>query len=147
MTAALCRAKVPYDWVIVQAGGNDLGWDRTPTDILEAIKKVWDLALGKGAKVLALTVTEHAEASKRNLERMRELNEMILGHEQSGFFVADVGKAIPYTGMPEQEKKRIWSDGLHLTKAGYELMGDVIADEIIRVAETLPSVLQGRMKL
>ena len=139
--------RVHYDWVIIQAGGNDLGWNQTPEQIFQALKRVWSIALLSGAKVLALTVTEHAGASAKNMARLKALNELISSHQEDGFFTADIAKAIPYTEMPEEERKEIWDDGVHLTKVGYERMGDAIADRLIEMTKTLPKMLQGRMKL
>ncbi|KAK4692416.1 hypothetical protein P7C71_g4787, partial [Lecanoromycetidae sp. Uapishka_2] len=147
LTKALSNANLHYDWVIIQAGGNDLGWNRSPEEIFQALKAVWSIALKAGTKVLALTVTEHAGASRKNLERLKTLNEMISDHQEDGFFTADIDKAIPFFDMPEDEREKIWDDGVHLTKAGYERMGDAIADRLIEITKTLPNLLQGRMKL
>jgi len=118
LSRVMSNTNVHYDWVIIQAGGNDLGWNRTPEQIFQAMKALWSIALNAGTKVLALTVTEHAGASPKNLERMKALNELISSHQRDGFFTADIAKAIPYTDMPEDERKKIWDDGLHLTKEG-----------------------------
>lgn len=147
LTKAMGNTSVHYDWVIIQAGGNDLGWNRTPDEIFQALKGLWSIPLKADAKVLALTVTEHAGASPKNLGRLKALNEMISDHQEDGFFTADIDKAIPYVDMPEDERKQIWDDGVHLTKAGYERMGDAIADRLIEIIRTLPKLLQGRMKL
>ncbi|KAL2038901.1 hypothetical protein N7G274_008423 [Stereocaulon virgatum] len=147
MTKIFSSTNVHYDWIVLQAGGNDLGWNRTPEQIFEALKKVWSIALQAGTKVLALTVTEHAGASAKNMARLRALNELILAHQEDGFFTADVAKAIPYTDMPEEERNEVWDDGVHLTKVGYERMGDAIAHRLIEITKTLPKMLQGRMKL
>jgi lysophospholipase L1-like esterase len=49
---AMDNVKVKYDWVIIQAGGNDLAWNNTPEAIFEGLKAVWDIPLKAGAKVL-----------------------------------------------------------------------------------------------
>ena len=46
----------------------------------------------------------------------------------------DLRAAIPYFSMSEQLREEIWDDGLHLTQAGYKMMGDVIG---ARMAELL----------
>jgi len=45
-------AKITYDWVIIQAGGNDLAWNNTPETIFEGLKAVWEIPLKAGAKVM-----------------------------------------------------------------------------------------------
>ena len=147
LTKAMNDTNMHYDWVIIQAGGNDLGWNRTPDQIFAALKPMWSIALQAGTKVMALTVTEHAGATPKNLERLKHLNEMISNHQEDGYFVADIAKAIPYNDMPPEERKDIWDDGVHLKKAGYEKMGDAVADRLIEVTKTLPATLQRRMRL
>jgi lysophospholipase L1-like esterase len=38
----------------------------------------------------------------------------------------DLCAAVPYFSMDERLREKIWDDGLHLTKAGYKMMGDAI---------------------
>ena len=35
--------------------------------------------------------------------------------------------------MGEEERERFWDDGLHLTEAGYERMGQVIANRLVEL--------------
>ena len=104
----MATAKVPYDWVIIQAGGNDLAWNSTPEAIYEKIKTVWNIPLKAGAKVMALTVTEHAHSSPIMKAKWENLNSMVSNHDQDGFYVADVAKAIPWTEMGDEDRKKIW---------------------------------------
>lgn len=46
----------------------------------------------------------------------------------------DLCAEIPYFSMNEQLREEIWDDGLHLTQAGYKMMGDAIG---ARMAELL----------
>ena len=48
----------------------------------------------------------------------------------------DLFTAIPYKNMDEEKRDKIWDDGVHLTEAGYDLMGDVVADRLIDLLET-----------
>lgn len=196
METDMNSVKVTYDWVIIQAGGNDLAWKNTPEAIFEGLKAVWDVPLTAGAKVMALTVTEHANSSDRMKQKLESLNSLILNYQRDGFYTADLAKAIPWTGMDESERERIWeyvfsfvvflpfpvsdsadkpsdgcislscsgatqisvgilessftngnanpslrSDGVHLTKEGYELMGDTIADRLIDIIKP-PGMLE-----
>lgn len=125
--------KIHYDWVIVQGGGNDLGWDRTPEDIFAALRVVWDIPLKAGAKVLALTVTEHGNDNAQQNEKREILNALVSSYHADGFYTADLATAIPYKSMPVEKRKKIWSDDTHFTKEGYELMGDAIADRLVEI--------------
>ncbi|KAL9008721.1 MAG: hypothetical protein Q9173_006185, partial [Seirophora scorigena] len=53
-----------YDWIILQAGGNDLASGHQPEAIFVALTHLWDLCAVNGAEVLALTVTETSAESK-----------------------------------------------------------------------------------
>lgn len=52
MKKAMNDVKVTYDWVIIQAGGNDLAWNNTPEAIFEGLKAMWEIPLKAGAKVM-----------------------------------------------------------------------------------------------
>lgn len=130
--------KVAYDWVIIQAGGNDLGWGREPETIFTALKPFWEIPLSTGANVLALTVTEHGNDNAEQFKKRETLNELISNYTDSNhtiaggnYYVADVATAIPYKTMSESDRKLFWSDDTHFTQEGYRLMGDVIADRLI----------------
>ena len=134
--------KVAYDWVIAQAGGNDLGWGRDPETIFKALKPFWEIPLSTGANVLALTVTEHGNDNAEQFAKRVKLNDLISNYTDSNhtygggnYYVADVATAIPYKNMSQSDRKLFWSDDTHLTQAGYALMGDVIADRLIDLVQ------------
>ena len=108
MNKDMSNTKIAYDWVIIQAGGNDLAWSNSPEAIYEKIKTVWDIPLKAGAKVLALTVTEHAHAGPKMKTKWENLNSLVSNHHQDGYYVAQVAKSIPWTGMEEAERHKIW---------------------------------------
>ncbi len=131
-----------YDWIIVQGGGNDLGQGSEPQAVFEGLKIIWRKALSLGAKVMALTVTETSNESPVMRSRYRALNQMILNHQEEGFSPFDLCAAIPYHDMAPDKRKIIWDDGLHLKKAGYDLMGSTIAQHLEKtMSEGLTSKL------
>ncbi|KAL8903818.1 MAG: hypothetical protein Q9207_003678 [Kuettlingeria erythrocarpa] len=73
---------VPYDWIMVLGGTNDLGWGESPDHIYEGLKKVWRLALDTGANVLAMSVLEGEHTSGDIVKRRKELNNRIAYHEE-----------------------------------------------------------------
>lgn len=147
-------------------------------------------------QVLALTITEHANATDVMKQKFELLNALIAKYEKEGFYSADIAKAIPWTELDEAERRRIWeyafsvslplcgpvsgaraifrrhpasmscshvspdglkiswepkanyeiprSDGVHLTRKGYELMGNVISDRLIGIIkeQKAPGMLQ-----
>ena len=123
-------SKNAYDWIIVQGGGNDLGFGHPPERIYEELKNVWKVALNTGARVMALTVTETSDRSTPTRTKYQALNKMIMGHREDRFYVADVCGAIPWPDN-ETEQRRIWDDGLHFRKAGYDMLGDAIGHQVL----------------
>ncbi|CZT00399.1 related to esterase [Rhynchosporium agropyri] len=123
----------PYDWAIVLGGTNDLNQDRLPSDIFPALQKVWAMPLSNNTKVLALTITGCGACMPVVPERRADVNQMILSHQEKGFYTYDLHKAVPYWGMPIDQRKEIWDDTLHFTVKGYDLIGRLLADRIVQL--------------
>ena len=122
--------KAQYDWIIVQGGGNDLLRGKEPQAIFEGLQEIWRKALSSGARVLALNVTETSSAGLKMRSNYNDLNAMIMNHTELGLFPLDLCKAIPYHNMDPDKRKKIWDDGLHFKKSGYDLMGDIVAQRL-----------------
>lgn len=45
--------------------------------------------------------------------------------------------AVPYFALEKHKRNQIWDDGLHLTEAGYEMMGEAIAAHLINLLQSL----------
>ncbi|KAL8930083.1 MAG: hypothetical protein Q9172_000168 [Xanthocarpia lactea] len=101
-------------------------------------EEVWAVALATGANVLALSVLEAQHTVGDVVQRRNDLNEMIAQHSDDRWHYMDLCAAVPYFDMSDFLRERIWDDGLHLTMAGYEMMGQAIAAkliELLRVSE------------
>ncbi|PFH55847.1 hypothetical protein XA68_17516 [Ophiocordyceps unilateralis] len=122
-----------FDWIVLLAGTNDLAYANEAPDIFDALQSCWDMAIARGAKVLALTVPECQARSKWVDETRRKLNDMILAHKQANFYAFDLFSKIPYHSLEQAERDRFWDDGLHLTPDGYDWMGGHVADELLRI--------------
>ena len=48
----------------------------------------------------------------------------------------DLCSAVPYFAMDKAKQKLIWDDGLHLTKDGYEMMGNAIAAHLLELLKS-----------
>ncbi|KAL9027065.1 MAG: hypothetical protein Q9196_004354 [Gyalolechia fulgens] len=129
----------PYDWIIVLGGTNDLGWGEMADEIYEALENVWRVALDTGANVLALSVLEAEDTSGDIVQRRKELNNLIAYHQEDRFFYLDLCAAVPYFSMDDTTREMIWDDGLHLTKHGYEMMGDAIATKLLELVDIVGS--------
>ncbi|KAK2609931.1 hypothetical protein N8I77_003400 [Diaporthe amygdali] len=126
----------PYDWTVILGGTNDLAFQFTAEDIYKALRDVWDVALSKGGRVLACTVPEagvRGAIGERVKARRDELNALILGHRQENFFTFDLNTAIPFWSLAPEERKTYWDDHIHLTPAGYDLMGERIAARLVEI--------------
>ncbi|KAI1079605.1 SGNH hydrolase-type esterase domain-containing protein [Whalleya microplaca] len=129
----------PFDWTIVLGGSNDITWNKQASDIIEALQETWDIPLSEGGKVLALTIPESRTNAKKINDRRSEVNTAIKKYSSPNFFFFDLCEAIPYHAMDVMERSRYWDkDGVHLSREGYDLMGEIIADELIRIMTSLP---------
>ncbi|KAI9053807.1 hypothetical protein LZ554_002755 [Drepanopeziza brunnea f. sp. 'monogermtubi'] len=123
----------PYDWVVFLGGTNDLAFSVPPDRIYDEIKAITDLPLSTGARVLLLTVPE-CSAKSEKLDRNRgELNELLKRDRREGVYSLDLHTKIPYHAMDEDERKKIWDDGLHFTPEGYERVGELVAERLIGI--------------
>lgn len=127
-------ATSPWDLVIVQGGGNDLISRREPEEIIEALRKLWSIALDAGSMVTALTVTKKVTRSEGLARKYDALNELIINEEHKKLYSVDVSRMLPPATMDNIMISRVFdTDGLHLEKKGYELMGDAIASSLIEM--------------
>ncbi|OTB05572.1 hypothetical protein M426DRAFT_137495 [Hypoxylon sp. CI-4A] len=128
------QAKEPYDWTIVLGGTNDLGWGCAVDTIVAGLKRTWDIPLSKGGKVLALTIPDTRAKFKDISERRDQVNQAIKEYKTPNFFYFDLNKAIPYHAMKPEDRPKYWEmDGVHLSADGYNLMGEKIAEHLIRI--------------
>ncbi|KAL0474805.1 SGNH hydrolase-type esterase domain-containing protein [Neurospora intermedia] len=120
----------PFNWAIVLGGTNDLGSNIHPNQIFESLTQIWDMALSRKCKVLALTVPEigsSAGGMKELLDfRRGELNQMIKTYKKPNYYTFDLHAAFPFYAMSEADRERYWDDGVHFTPAGYDRMGNKI---------------------
>ncbi|KAK0628401.1 SGNH hydrolase-type esterase domain-containing protein [Bombardia bombarda] len=123
----------PFDWVIVLGGTNDLAIGVPPESVFEKLREVWDFALRRKCKVLALTVPEAGGFRKRTEPPRIKLNDLIKGYKRTGFHVFDLFAAVPFQSMSAQDKERYWDDGLHFTPDGYDLIGNKIGIMLVSV--------------
>lgn len=128
-----------FDWVIVLGGTNDLAINARPEAIFENLERTWAFAKMRKTKVLALTVPDLAILTRpggpvnRVNERRNELNNMILGYTSQNFYAFDFQKTFSYANMPADDRKRFWDDAVHFSPAGYDRMGELVADSLINI--------------
>ncbi|KAI1761532.1 SGNH hydrolase [Hypoxylon sp. FL1150] len=126
--------KESYDWTVVLGGTNDLGWGSKVEDIIAGLEKAWDIPLSRGGKVLALTIPDTKFQGASLTERRGTINKFIREYKKPNFFSFDLHAAIPYHDMVPSDRPKYWEmDGVHLSAGGYDLMGEKIAEELIRI--------------
>ncbi|KAF4962671.1 hypothetical protein FSARC_9232 [Fusarium sarcochroum] len=125
--------KQSYDWTIVLGGTNDLAYGVPTDNIFAALIDIYDVALSRESKVLALTVPECASKAEESTRARNELNERILNNADTGYYSFDLHSKIPYHSLSEEDRGRYWDDGLHLRDEGYNWMGNHIADALIDI--------------
>ncbi|CAF9927592.1 hypothetical protein IMSHALPRED_007247 [Imshaugia aleurites] len=140
LRSLISTATCPYDWIIVQGGGNDILSCREPNEIIEALRKLWSIAFEAGSKVIALTVTDTIGGETDALRsRYDALNELIVSEEHEKLYSVDVCNMLPPATMENVMVGRIYDrDGVHLGKKGYEMMGDAIASSLIEMIRAEP---------
>ncbi|KAI0597971.1 SGNH hydrolase [Biscogniauxia sp. FL1348] len=123
-----------YDWTIILGGTNDLGWRADEDQIIEGLKKAWDIPLSRGGKVLALTIPDTKYAGDNLPKRRAKVNAAIKAYKKTNFFHFDLASAIPYHAATEADRDAHWcEDGLHMTAAGYDALGARVAEALARI--------------
>ncbi|KAF8060539.1 hypothetical protein HT031_004716 [Scenedesmus sp. PABB004] len=47
----------------------------------------------------------------------------------------DLAAALPFQGLPEEQRWQLWDDGVHLTMAGYDHLGGLVADALLPLVD------------
>ncbi|KAK6840663.1 SGNH hydrolase-type esterase domain-containing protein [Apiospora arundinis] len=129
-------AEDEYDWTIVLGGTNDLAWNVPGRKVLEALQNCWDIPLSKGGKVLALTIPDCEHQGASIGDRRTSVNRAIKTHKQRNFYTYDLFEALPFHNMDPDERYTVWNfDGLHLDAAGYDLMGQKVAEALLKIIQ------------
>ncbi|KAF3010448.1 hypothetical protein E8E14_002127 [Neopestalotiopsis sp. 37M] len=130
--------ELAFDWTIVLGGTNDLGWGHPTDKVLEELEKVWEIPLSRGSKVLALTIPESKHVSEKLIAARKTVNDGIKAYNRQNFYTFDLHEAVPYHSMSGEERVKYWDpDGLHFTAAGYDLIGERVAEGLIKIMHLL----------
>lgn len=131
-------AGVRFDWVIIMAGINDVGGPTvTARDMYTALKALVAEAANYAKRVLVMSCMEvaHEVYHPRMTEVLFEYNAMVetSATEVPGVFFLDMRKKMPYHSLLPEERGVFFDDGVHLTKEGYERMGEIIFHKITSI--------------
>lgn len=137
------------------------GDDSTAEEVLAGLDVLVQMCLKHGSNVLLMTLTEVAMPVEAVEKQRRRLNQLIQAYvlqekwDKSGtaaggsgalaaagggpasrrskprVHLLDLAAVLPYESMPEEQRWEVWDDGVHLTMAGYDRLGEVIANALL----------------
>jgi acyl-CoA thioesterase-1 len=117
------------DYVIILGGSNDLGWNFPPREIYKNLVEMYKQAKAAGIKPIACTIPSILRFDDLIPPR-KKLNILIKEYcKKNHIMCIDLFSALSNikTGRLREEFS---SDGLHLSKEGYEVMGETIYKEL-----------------
>jgi hypothetical protein len=113
------------------------------------------MCLKHGTNVLLMTLTEVAMPVDCVEKQRRQLNALIKDYvlqekwDKAGpasvpasggpasrrskprVHLFDLAEALPYEAMPEEQRWEVWNDGVHLTMAGYDRLGELVGNALL----------------
>jgi len=117
------------DYVIILCGSNDLGWGFPPKEICKNLVAMYKVARAAGIEPVACTVPSILNGDDL-LSPRKKLNSLIKEHaKKQRILCVDLFSALSH---PKTKRLRdeFSSDGLHLSKEGYTVMGETIYKEL-----------------
>lgn len=132
-------------YVVVLGGTNDLGWNAAPPEIMRNLVKMHELALASGIRPVAVTVPSiRFTMGDEESEQRRWIEERIGRRQALNGLIADYSlrRGVPCvdffaaTAEPDslQLAEPYSNDGLHLTTQGYELLADLLYEQVFAPA-------------
>jgi len=117
------------NYIIVWGGINDVFMGRSPTEVMETLKQIYQKTFEIGAIPIACTLTSVRGASPV-VQRIQELNGSIKDHSDlEGIMLADL-----YAATSDMEGRLLaWysSDGAHLNMEGNRVIAATIYAEVV----------------
>ena len=118
-------------WTVILGGTNDLGWEGRPSEIMRYLVALYERAAAAGVHPVVVTVPS-IRGFDGHIPRRLELNRLIAGY--------CAGHALPcvdlFAATAESATGRLAepysNDGLHLTTAGYELLAQLLYEQVFK---------------
>ncbi|KAJ3125874.1 hypothetical protein HK098_008125 [Nowakowskiella sp. JEL0407] len=132
-----------YDWAIVLGGINDLAWPtRSVRDVYEAFEEFIEILKPRAKNILVLSLMEvgenyqHMHAKRVDLNKLyaeyvTKSNSAQVSDDSTRMWFYDLGENFPLLSLKKKERDLLWSDSVHPTKKGYDVMGELIANALI----------------
>ncbi len=120
---------VKPDVLVVLAGVNDLYQGYSAESIVKNLQRIYEKAVENHISVIACTILPYHSAAAEIRSRMKEVNDWIRRYaEEHRLGFCDTSDALEDPNSPGQLQSS--ADGLHPDVAGYQKMGEVIAQAI-----------------
>eukprot|EP00026_Physarum_polycephalum_P016557 Phypoly_transcript_17490.p1 GENE.Phypoly_transcript_17490~~Phypoly_transcript_17490.p1 ORF type:complete len:196 (+),score=11.38 Phypoly_transcript_17490:179-766(+) len=127
-----------YTIAIILGGTNDLG-DRQAETTINNLISMHSVCLRKNIRSVVVTIPEmRPEVTFNWITPIRtSINDKLKEFSSAyNLPLIDLPTAIPHNSLPEAKRKKIWSDGLHLTKNGYDRFGEIVYDTLVTMLST-----------
>jgi lysophospholipase L1-like esterase len=116
-----------YDFAIILAGSNDLGWNYAPASVYSSLRELWSITNAADIRTIACTVPPIGMDYPPIQAGQKELNRMILDESEAR---NDIVCVDVFAALADEKgllpKKYDSGDGLHLNIEGYRCLGETI---------------------
>jgi lysophospholipase L1-like esterase len=138
------RQSYHYTHAVILGGVNDINLNRSePDHVFRGLQALYNTTLIQSPSTLVIACTIMENMYKNNEsdftqrdEARKEVNRALrqtYGEQKvKGVSLLDLEKLLPYDGLSEWEKFVYYDDKLHLSIVGYERLGNLVYDHIIR---------------
>jgi len=144
------NARKPFTHVVILGGTNDLREGLPPETVINHLTGLYNMVRASGAKCVAVTIPRFGprDAILLPVTQQREQVNSVLrsmaaspGQGKEPFLkLADLDQAIER--VPASERNSLFSDSIHFSASGYELLGDLAYKAITgSTVSTAPSQL------
>jgi lysophospholipase L1-like esterase len=117
------------NYVIILGGSNDLGWGFPPKEICKNLVEMYKQARTAGIEPIACTVPSILTFDDL-IPARKKLNSLIKEHaKKQRILCVDLFSALSHP-KTKRLREEFSSDGLHLSKEGYTVMGETIWREL-----------------
>lgn len=116
-----------FDFAIILAGSNDLGWDYAPASVLSSLRDLWSTTVNANISTVACTIPPIGMEYPPIQAGQREINNKILDESavREDLVCADV-----FSALADEKglllRRYDSGDGLHLNIEGYRCLGETI---------------------
>jgi lysophospholipase L1-like esterase len=118
---AISKEKHVYvDWFVFLGGTNDLGSRAEPETVFESLKRLYQLARTRNARVVAVTIPD---ANVPSCDWLRDNRNQVNAKLRS---LSGLDALVELEEHIPVSNKQMWNDHLHFSPRGYDAFGDLV---------------------